>query len=50
VVLESNKIRAPIPSVYVGFYSVYYKDIGEFQVLYLGTLQTSGSLLEEAKK
>ena len=26
------KVRAPIPSVYAGFYIVYYKDIGEFQI------------------
>jgi hypothetical protein len=28
------KVRSPIPSVYAGFYIVYYKDIGEFQILY----------------
>jgi hypothetical protein len=30
-----DKVRSPIPSVYAGFYIVYYKDIGEFQILYL---------------
>jgi hypothetical protein len=33
-VLVSIKVRAPIPSVYDGIYIVYYKDIGEFQILY----------------
>jgi hypothetical protein len=28
------KVRAPIPSIYAGFYTVHYKDIGEFQILY----------------
>jgi hypothetical protein len=32
---NDDKVRAPIPSVYAGFYTVYYKDIGEFQILYL---------------
>jgi hypothetical protein len=26
------KVRAPILSVYAGFYSVYYKDIGDWRV------------------
>jgi hypothetical protein len=30
----STKVRAPIPPGYAGFYTVYYKDIGEFQILY----------------
>jgi hypothetical protein len=30
-----NKVRAPIPLVYASFYTIYYKDIGEFQILYL---------------
>jgi hypothetical protein len=30
-----TKVRSPIPWVYGGFYTVYYKDIGEFQILYL---------------
>ena len=29
-----GKVRNPIPWVYVGFYTMYYKDIGEFQILY----------------
>jgi hypothetical protein len=29
------KVRNPIPLGYGGFYTVYYKDIGEFQILYL---------------
>jgi hypothetical protein len=28
------KVRAPIPSIYYGFYTMNYKDIGEFQILY----------------
>jgi hypothetical protein len=28
------KVRSPIPWVYGGFYTVYYKDVGEFQILY----------------
>jgi hypothetical protein len=28
------KVRSAILSVYAGFYTVYYKDIGEFQILY----------------
>jgi hypothetical protein len=32
---STSKVRAPIPSVYTGFYKVYYKDIREFQILYL---------------
>jgi hypothetical protein len=28
------KVRTPIPLGYGGFYIVYYKDIGEFQILY----------------
>jgi hypothetical protein len=30
----ANKVRSPIPWVYGGFYTVYYKDVGEFQILY----------------
>jgi hypothetical protein len=29
------KVRNPILLGYAGFYTVYYKDIGEFQILYL---------------
>jgi hypothetical protein len=29
------KVRTPILLVYAGFCTVYYKDIGEFQTLYL---------------
>jgi hypothetical protein len=29
-----SKARAPIPLGYADFYTVYYKDIGEFQILY----------------
>jgi hypothetical protein len=29
------KVRNPKPLGYAGFYTVYYKDIGEFQILYL---------------
>jgi hypothetical protein len=32
--LVGHKVRFPIPWVYAGFYTVYYKDIGEFQILY----------------
>jgi recombinational DNA repair protein RecT len=32
--LVCAKVRSPIPWVYGGFYIVYYKDIGEFQILY----------------
>jgi hypothetical protein len=28
------RVRAPILPGYVDFYTVYYKDIGEFQILY----------------
>ena len=30
-----HKVRNPILMGYVGIYTVYYKDIGEFQILYL---------------
>jgi hypothetical protein len=30
-----HKVRSPILWVYGGFYTVYYKDVGEFQILYL---------------
>jgi hypothetical protein len=33
-ILCTLKVRAPIPLVYASFYIVYYKDIGEFQILY----------------
>jgi hypothetical protein len=29
------KVRAPILLVYADFYTMYYKDMGEFQILYL---------------
>jgi hypothetical protein len=29
-----TKVRTPIPLGYAGFNTVYYKDIGEFQILY----------------
>ena len=32
---STSKVRATISSVYTGFYKVYYKDIGEFQILHL---------------
>jgi hypothetical protein len=35
VVWRGYKVRSPIPWVYGGFYTMYYKDIGEFQILYL---------------
>jgi hypothetical protein len=28
------KVRSLIPWIYGGFYTVYYKDVGEFQILY----------------
>jgi hypothetical protein len=35
VSLTKYKVRNPIPWVYLGFYTVYYKDIEEFHILYL---------------
>jgi hypothetical protein len=36
------KVRAPVPLVYAGFYIVYYKYIGEFQIftskIYVGNI------------
>jgi hypothetical protein len=32
---KKYKVRDLIPWVYVGFYIEYYKDIGDFQILYL---------------
>jgi hypothetical protein len=32
--ISTNKVRSPIPQGYADFYIVYYKDIGEFQILY----------------
>jgi hypothetical protein len=29
-----TKVRSPIPWVYAGFYTMYDKDIGDFQILY----------------
>jgi hypothetical protein len=31
-VLKPFKVRNPIPQGYADFYTVYYKDIGEFQL------------------
>jgi hypothetical protein len=40
--LEVDKVRTPIPLGYAGFYTVYYKDIGEFQIyshkIYVGNI------------
>jgi hypothetical protein len=33
--LDTHKVRTPIPLGYNGFYTMYYNDIGEFQILYL---------------
>jgi hypothetical protein len=33
--VSGSKVRNLIPCIYAGFYIVYYKDIGEFQILYL---------------
>jgi hypothetical protein len=29
-----TKVRNPIPLGYASFYTMYYEDIGEFQILY----------------
>jgi hypothetical protein len=31
---KAYKVRSPIQWIYGGFYLVYYKDVGEFQILY----------------
>jgi hypothetical protein len=31
---ETYKVRSPIPWVFGGFSTMYYKDVGELQILY----------------
>jgi hypothetical protein len=33
--IDTYKVRNPILWIYIGFYTMYYKDIREFQILYL---------------